>query len=107
MVVLVMPEGCGFENEDVGCSWDALAYRQRAGFLGDLTKAAVEEGDTLAMQDRNCITEEFERKVFVHVVDDESAFIFHTVGSPLANGPVLSQWPPDAILSVPPPTRAE
>ena len=31
----------------------------------------------------------------------------HTVGSPLANGPVLSQWPPDANLSVPPPTRAE
>ena len=80
MVVLVMPEGCGFENEDVGCSWDALAYRQRAGFLGDLTKAAVEEGDTLAMQDRNCITEEFERKVFVHVVDDESAFIFDEYG---------------------------
>ena len=80
MVVLVMPEGCGFENEDVGCSWDALAYRQRAGFLGDLTKAGVEEGDTLAMQDRNCITEEFERKVFVHVVDDESAFIFDEYG---------------------------
>eukprot|EP00966_Prymnesium_polylepis_P022800 524594-Prymnesium_polylepis.1 len=35
------------------------------------------------MLDRNCITEEFGRRVFVHLEDEEYAFIFDEDGNPI------------------------
>jgi hypothetical protein len=74
--------GADADAQDIDCSWGELALKQQRGDFGVITKAAAEEGDTLAMLDRNCITEEFTRRVFV-VLDDGYAFVFDEMGSPI------------------------
>ena len=74
--------GADADAQDIDCSWGELALKQQRGDFGVITKAAAEEGDTLAMLDRNCITEELTRRVFV-VLDDGCAFVFDEMGSPI------------------------
>ena len=57
--------------------------KQQRGDFGEITKETVEQGDTIAMLDRNCITEKFGRRVFVHLEDEVYAFIFDEDGNPI------------------------
>ena len=68
MVVLRVPQNDnGIDDEDVGCSWEELVLKQQRGDFGEIEKKSLQEGDTYAMLDRNCITKEFTRRVFVSV----------------------------------------
>ena len=60
-------------------SWEYLAEQQlKEQFLaGDLNE--LNEGDVLAMQDRNCITQEWPRRVFV-LIGLEHAYIYDESG---------------------------
>ena len=81
MVVLRVPKNeDDVEDQDIGCSWEELAAKQQRGDFGDLSKETVEEGDTLAMLDRNCITEDFTRRVFVHIATAEHVLLFDENG---------------------------
>ena len=67
----------------MGCSWeDQVVIQQREGFL-EKRKEDLEEGDTLAMLDRNCITEEFTRRVFQLVATEEYMLVFDENGEPM------------------------
>ena len=83
MVVLRPPNGWLIEDVDLGCSWEELVVKQQRGDFGEITKETVEQGDTIAMLDRNCITEKFGRRVFVHLEDEVYAFIFDEDGNPI------------------------
>ena len=71
------------DDEDLGCSWEELVVKQHRGDFGEITKETLEEGDMIAMLDRNCITEEYTRRVFVHVANDEYVLIFDENGVPI------------------------
>ena len=79
-----MPENDDdIDNEDLGCSWEELVVKQHRGDLGEVSKENLEAGDTLAMLDRNCITEEFTRRVFVLIANDENVLVFDEHGEPI------------------------
>ena len=84
MVVLRVPEnGYDLDDQDVGCSWEELVVKQHRGDFGEITKEDLEVGDTLAMLDRNCITEEFVRRVFVLAATEEDVIVFDEHGQPI------------------------
>ena len=75
--MLRVPEnGYDLDDQDVGCSWEELVVKQHRGDFGEITKEDLEVGDTLAMLDRNCITEEFVRRVFVLAATEEDVIVF-------------------------------
>ena len=84
MVMLRVPENVyDLEDQDIGCSWEELAAKQHRGDLGEVTKENLEEGDTYALLDRNCITEQYTNRVFVHVATDEYVLVFDENGMPI------------------------
>ena len=60
-------------------AWETLNKQNRDS---DASPASTEVGDTLALYDRNVLTEDFNRKVFVLVFDDYS-YIFDEHGAPI------------------------
>ena len=82
MVVLRVPENSlDLQDEDIGQTWEELAARQQRGDVGKITKETLEDGDTLAMEDRNCFAGEFNRRVFVHVASEEYVLVFDEDGA--------------------------
>ena len=57
--------------------------KQHRGDFGEITKENLEAGDTLAMLDRNCIREEFVRRVFVLAATEEIVIVFDEHGQPI------------------------
>ena len=60
-------------------NWEILNKENREN---DANPATVEESDVLALYDRNSLTEDFMRKVFV-LVFDEWSYIFDEFGAPI------------------------
>ena len=60
-------------------AWETL---NKQNCDSDASPASTEVGDTLALYDRNVLTEDFNRKVFVLVFDDYS-YIFDEHGAPI------------------------
>ena len=54
-------------------AWETLNKQNRDS---DASPASTEVGDTLALYDRNVLTEDFNRKVFVLVFDDYSYYVY-------------------------------
>lgn len=84
MPVLTLPAGQllnGWLDEiDTEATWEELARKQSDGTFASLTTAEnVEEGDCLAMLDRNTFAQDFKRRIFV-VLDSDAAYIFDEVG---------------------------
>ena len=59
-------------------AWDELASAQ----LSRESWGVLDEGDVLALLDRNCITEEWSRRCFV-LIDTDHAYIFDEQGIPI------------------------
>ena len=83
MVVLRVPvNDVDLNDEDLGCSWEEQMMKQGDDPV-EARKENLEEGDILAMLDRNCITEQFERRVFVLVATEEYVLVFDEKGEPI------------------------
>ena len=81
-MVLRVPENSDdLDDGDLGCSWEKLVAKQHRGDFGEITKQNLQEGDTLAMLDRDCITKEFTRRVFVLVASEDYVLIFDESGA--------------------------
>ena len=83
MVVLRVPvNDVDLNDEDLGCSWEEQMMKQGDDSV-EARKENLEEGDILAMLDRNFITEQFERRVFVLVATEEYVLVFDEKGEPI------------------------
>ena len=82
MVVLRVPQNdVDIDDEDIGCSWEEMVFKQHRGDFGEITKETLEEGDTIAMLDRNCIAEKFTTRVFVKVATEDYVMVFDENGA--------------------------
>lgn len=121
MVLLALPADCVLDEYDTDCSWAEQAQRQSDGKYGDITFGTMEEGDCLAMQDRNSFAEDFNRCIWVLFEDDSNVLIFDEHGSvidepdqfvckgrqPLRSGnhSFMDEWK-EGYYRVPPPVEA-
>ena len=80
MPVLSKPESYdGDWEEDTDYSWDDLARKQLSR---DTSWETVEDGDVLALFDRDCIKEDWSRRCFA-LIAGENAYIFNEQGAPI------------------------
>eukprot|EP00966_Prymnesium_polylepis_P010274 236996-Prymnesium_polylepis.1 len=70
MPALQLPDDSERDEYDTDCTWAELAAKQSAGSFGVIDRATVEEGDCIAMMDRNLFSQELIRRVFVLLFAD-------------------------------------